>query len=125
LGTTKDGSLAVPNFFDQVGWYDKSSRPGSVGTVVLDGHYSNEYGVVFKDLNKVNVGDEIKVIRGDGQTISYTVESKEDYSKDAVPMDKVVGSDGKERLSIITCNGAWINSQSTFSNRLVVYALRK
>lgn len=125
LGLAKDGSLAVPNYFNQVGWYDKSARPGNIGTIVVDGHYDiNDDGAVFKKINVLDVGSEIQVMRGDGQIIKYYVESKILYDKNAVPMEKVIGSDGKERLNIITCFGNWIQSEKTYHQRMVIYAVR-
>ncbi len=124
LGTTSTGALAVPNYLWQVGWFNQSSRPGKPGTVVLDGHYNGPDYAVFKDLHKLNAGDVIKVENGDGEIFTYAVEGKETFSKDSVAMEKLIASDGSERLNIITCIGDWQQSGETFSDRLVIYAKR-
>lgn len=127
LGLTKDGSLAVPNYINQIGWYDMSSRPGSPGTIVLDGHYdvSNNETVFTKNIDTLIKGDEVQIVRGDGQIHSYVIESKELYDKNSVPMDKVIGGDGKERVHIITCFGSWVSREDTYSKRMVFYAVKK
>lgn len=124
LGTTSTGALAVPNYLWQVGWFDQSSRPGMPGTVVLDGHYNGPDYAVFKDLHKLNQGDVIKLENGDGEIFTYAVEGKESFDKDSVAMNKLIASDGSERLNIITCIGDWQQSGETFSERLVIYAKR-
>lgn len=124
LGTTSTGALAVPNYLWQVGWYDQSSRPGKPGTMVFDGHYNGPDYAVFKDLHKLGIGDTIKVENGDGEIFTYAVEGKESFDKDSVAMEKLIASDGSERLNIITCIGDWQQSGETFSERLVIYAKR-
>ena len=124
LGMTSSGALAVPNYLWQVGWYDQSAKPGQSGTVVLDGHYNGPDYAVFRDLNKLEVGSEIIVENGDGELFRYAVESKETYDSASVPMDRLVGSDGAERLNIITCNGTWQPAGRTFDKRMVIYAKR-
>lgn len=124
LGLTSEGALAVPNYSNQVGWYDQSVAPGQPGTAVMDGHYGG-VGVdaVFKKLDQLIIGDQISVQRGDGSLVDFEVVAVEGYETGTVPMDKLIESDGKTRLNIITCNGDWNGDDQTYDRRLVVYAV--
>lgn len=126
VGLLPNKSLAVPNYVYQVGWYDQSSRPGEPGTVLMDGHYgvSGSWGV-FSKLKDLSKGSEIEIIRSDGQSIVYVVEDKVSYDRNSTPMDRVLAQDNKQRLSIITCDGTYLPKEETYTNRLVVYAVRK
>lgn len=126
VGLLKDGAIAVPNYLGQVGWYDNSSLPGKDGTVLMVGHYdAYDNSVVFKRLKDVQVGAEINIERGDGQIVTYIVQNKASYDRNAVPMEQVNRSDNTKRLNIITCDGQYLNKEKTYSHRLVVYAVLK
>lgn len=126
VGLLADNTLATPNYYGQVGWYERSSHPGEPGTVLMDGHYdANSTDVVFRRLHEVEKGTEIQIERGDGEVITYAVFDKISYDRKVVPMDKVFSSDGIERLNIITCDGKWLDNEKTYTNRLVVYAVRQ
>ena len=67
MGINTSGELDTPyNIFD-VGWYSQSSKPGSGGVLVMDGHNGgpNVEGV-FKHINQLYAGDLITIERGDG-----------------------------------------------------------
>lgn len=126
VGLLPDKTLAVPNYVYQVGWYDKSARPGEPGTILMDGHYgvSGAWGV-FSRLKEVGKGAEIELSRGDGQTVTYIVEENTSYEKDKTPMDKAFAKDDKQRLSIVTCDGTYLPTLKTYSHRRIVYAVKK
>lgn len=56
-----------------VGYHNGSAYPGRVGNVVMSGHVDYK-GEVFRDLHKVNKGDQVVVDTGRGQYM-YVVES--------------------------------------------------
>lgn len=56
-----------------VGYHNGSAYPGRVGNVVMSGHVDYK-GEVFRDLHKVNKGDQVIVYAGKGQYM-YVVES--------------------------------------------------
>jgi hypothetical protein len=41
VGITPKGNLDVPGNYTEVGWYKYGTRPGEVGSAVLDGHVDN------------------------------------------------------------------------------------
>jgi len=108
--------------------------PGDGGATVLAGHvdYSLAHeggtgavvavGQYWKNLKK---GDTIQYIRGDGKTISYTVQWSQPV---------VLGSDfdystlarqtGQESLSLITCGGTFNAAAHEYDQRNVVFSLR-
>lgn len=125
LGLTRSGDLAAPNYTSQVGWFDQSLKPGSGGTVVMDGHYGIPAGkAVFGRFGELEHGDVFEVETGDGQVYQYAVDEIEIYPNGQVPMDKLIASDGVERLNLITCSGGWDGSQGTYDSRTIVYAVR-
>lgn len=130
IGVTKTGALDAPlNIFD-VGWYYKSAKPGSGGTLLMDGHNGGptKHGV-FKELHLLNIGDEIIVERGDGKIFRYQVlENKKIPLEEADNyMAKMEQSPiaGQESLSLITCTGSWSNSQQTYLSRQFLRAVIK
>ncbi len=108
--------------------------PGDGGATVLAGHvdYSLAHeggtgavvavGQYWKTMKK---GDTIQYIRGDGKTISYTVQwvsavplgSDFDYST-------LARQTGTESLSLITCGGTWNAAAHEYDERNVVFSLR-
>lgn len=126
LGLKGGKQLDAPkNIFD-VGWYDKSAKPGSGGgAVLLDGHVSGKRKKgVFYNLNSLISGDVIQIERGDGQIIDYQVVKIEAYPHNDVDMTAAMlpVENGKEGLNIITCHGDV--SAGSYEERLVVFAVR-
>ena len=91
------------------------AHEGGTGAVVAVGQY-------WKTMKK---GDTIQYTRGDGKTISYTVQwvapvplgSDFDYSS-------LARQTGTESLSLITCGGTWNAAAHEYDERNVVYATR-
>ncbi len=114
------------NIFDAA-WYDGSAKPGEGGTVLIDGHVSGptQPGVFYK-LNKLQVGSELEIERGDGKRISYSVVAKKVYDADKVDMGAVFNSakPGQPALNIITCTGSVDETGEHFTQRLVVFAVQ-
>lgn len=125
MGVNPDGSMQAPVGIFDAGWYNGSSRPGTRGAVVIDAHASgpSRQGL-FAYLNTLEIGDQIEIERGDGTKLTYQVINKETVPKDSVDMRKLltVQGAGEEGLNLITCDGAWVKDQSTFSDRTIVYA---
>ena len=104
-----------------VGWQDPSALLGLPGNTVLNGHH-NAYGKVFKDLVKLNVGDEITIYSGT-QEFHYQVVAKmllpERYALLTVRMENArwIEASTDERITLITC---WPADSNT--HRVVVVA---
>ncbi len=128
VGLSASGQLQTPNNIFDVGWYTGSGKPGSGGTLVIDGHNGgpNVYGV-FKRLPELTFGDAITIERGDGAVFNYQVVENESYLlKDAnAQMNRMFTSPaaGKESLSLITCTGEWSQVQQTYLSRQFLRAV--
>ena len=74
MGLNGNGELDTPYSIFDVGWYNRSNKPGSGGVLVIDGHNGgpNVQGV-FKNLNQLYAGDLIVIERGDGEKFTYRV----------------------------------------------------
>ena len=122
MGVNKNGELDTPYGIFDVGWYTQSSKPGTGGVLVMDGHNGgpNVEGV-FKHLNTLYAGDEIVVERGDGQTFIYKVVDNQEVplaEADAY-MTKAFQppTPGHESLTLISCIGEWSQVQQTYLSR--------
>lgn len=125
VGLTAENKIGVPkNNFD-VAWYNRSAKPGSGGTVLIDGH-SGTYGV-FRNLNKLIRGDRVFVEMGNGTIYEYEVyETKDLPLADANNyMSAMMRSpvEGTESLSLITCSGYWSQNMQSYTKRTMIRAL--
>lgn len=96
----------VPNKF-AAGWHDASARLGIIGNTVLNGHH-NVYGKVFKNLVRLEKGDEIDVYSGE-KIFKFIVDQKLLLPERFQPLEKraenaqwIMPSED-ERLTLVTC----------------------
>ena len=128
VGLTRDGKMDVPaNIFD-VGWYNESGKPGSGGTLLMDGHNGGPTREgVFKKLDRLAAGDKIVVERGDGTRFTYGVVENKTMRVDEANayMNTMQQSPipGEESISLITCTGEWTSVQRTYLSRAMVRAV--
>ena len=128
VGLTKNGELDTPYSIFDVGWYNRSSKPGTGGVLVIDGHNGgpNVQGV-FKNLNKLYNDDLIVVERGDGVKLTYrVVENKEVPLADANQYMAVAFASpvpGTEAITLISCIGEWSQTQQTYLSRQFTRAI--
>lgn len=122
IGTKASGELSTPAGIFDAGWYNASAKPGTGGTIVIDGHNGGPTKIgIFKHLPNVKVGEKIKIERGDGTIFTYTVKENKtvllsesnDYMKTAFKSPEP----NKESLTIITCTGDWSSVQKTYLSR--------
>jgi len=125
VGITPNGSVGVPKGPDNVAWFDLGPRPGENGSAVITGHYGpwkNGRGSVFDDLNKLSPGDRIYIEDENGTTTIFAVRELQMYNHNEYAPGVFSSGDEKSHLNLVTCEGTWIESQKTYSNRLVVFA---
>jgi LPXTG-site transpeptidase (sortase) family protein len=124
VGIAKSGSIAVPSNFTDVAWYKYGVLPGAPGSAVMDGHVDNALSLpgVFKHLDSLTKGDDIYVQTAGGTNLHFVVSDIEIYPVADVPMQDITATTGPPRLALITCDGAWVQSQKMYDQRLVVYA---
>lgn len=123
VGVTKDGAMATPSNFTDVGWYRDGPTPGSRGSAVIAGHVDNGLGLsgVFKRLGELTEGDDIYVDAADGTTQHFIVTSTRSYPYDEVPTNILFNPSGTRRLNLVTCEGNWVSEARTYDRRLVVF----
>ncbi len=123
LGLQADGSIEVPQDFDETGWWRDGPEPGEVGAAVLLGHVDSFDGpAVFFDLESLQVGDVIHIDRADGSTVSYAVDRIEQHAKDAFPTDAVYGKTEDMQLRLVTCGGDFDQDERSYQDNLIVFA---
>ncbi|MDB5260340.1 MAG: hypothetical protein JWN37_571 [Candidatus Nomurabacteria bacterium] len=124
VGVTKDGNMATPGNFKDVGWYKYGTAPGFNGSAVIAGHLDNALAIsgVFKNLKLLKEGDDVYITRNDGTKLHFKVEKTETYPYDNAPTEEIFNGNNGSRLNLITCAGVWNQLKKTYSKRLVVYA---
>ncbi|MBR1875404.1 class F sortase [Candidatus Saccharibacteria bacterium] len=129
VGVNAKGQMETPNTNYDAGWYNGSSVPGSGGTAILDGHNGgpSSYGI-FKKLNTLVAGDNIKIEMGDGRIFEYRVydnfEVKLSDADSKMSLLAVSPVAKTESISIITCTGEYSLKQKTYLSRQFLRATR-
>jgi sortase (surface protein transpeptidase) len=122
LGLNFDGSVQVPSGTTQPGWFDLGPTPGQVGSAVLLGHVDSYRGPgVFFQLRTLAAGDQVDVDLADGDTAQFTVDSVEQFSKQAFPSQRVYGSHGSSDLQLVTCGGVFDHQTGGYLSNVVVF----
>jgi hypothetical protein len=119
-----DGSMAVPKDPMNAGWYATGTRPGAIGSAVIDGHvnwWGGKAGV-FKNLHTIKPGTKIMVTDDTGAIISFIVIKTTKYDAAADATDIFTSTDGLAHLNLITCTGTWNTALHQYNDRLVVFA---
>ena len=124
LGKEPDGSLEVPDDYDQAGWFTPGPAPGQFGPAVLAGHVDSQDGpAVFHRLSELRPGAIIDVARVDGSTARFAVDKVERYAKDQFPTVAVYGdTTHRAELRLITCGGRFDSGTGHYTDNVVVYA---
>ena len=129
VGTSSKGQMQTPYSIFDAGWFTGSSLPGQGGTAILDGHNGGP-GVngIFKKLNTLQAGDEIRIEMGDGKVYTYRVydniEVKLSEANRKMQLLTTSPVDGQESISIISCVGEWSLQQKTYLSRQFLRATR-
>jgi len=127
--TLKDGSIDAPKTAWDAGWYEQSALPGvGSGALFIDGHVNDAIGTpgIFYKLNTLNTGDIVTVERGDHTSINYSVRTIDQRPIADVDMNQALRSfvPGKEGLNLMTCGGVYDAQRKTYSDRVIIYAVR-
>ena len=120
-----NGSMAVPSSYYTVAWFEPGFRPGEPGRAVLAGHYDNSLGLdgVFKNLDRINIADEIILYDEQGNQQVYVVDGVTEVPYNLEDVSGIFGPADKPRISVITCGGSWIGDYRTYDKRTVVSAV--
>ncbi len=122
VGRTRAGNMGSPTSSTGIAWFKEGARPGERGSAVVAGHLDNALGRsgVFKNLEKLQAGDEVIVETVSGETLRFRVVEMVTYPHNAPPDDLFTRADGS-LLNLITCTGEWLQEEKTYDGRLVVY----
>jgi LPXTG-site transpeptidase (sortase) family protein len=125
LGVADDGTAEVPVDFDDVGWFTPGGRPGARGPTVVMGHVDSTAGpAVFYELRDLAPGDTVDLTVADGSVATYTVTGTEQVAKDTFPTAAVFGATADDVLRLITCTGSFDSGARSYTDNLVVTAVR-
>ena len=122
VGVTPKGAMDTPKDPDNVGWYDRGSRPGENGSAVLAGHLDWYKGktAVFQHLDKLRAGDLLFVETDTGRFLTFVVRETRTYKPNEYAPDVFQSSDGSH-LNLVTCGGVWDTILKIYRERLVVF----
>ena len=113
----QSGTLLPPSDPQVLGWWQEGRPVGAQdGTAVVTGHTVHTGGGALDNLDKLVVGDVVRV-RTDQGWITYAVQRNRTYSKDALARDAetLFRQGGPGRLLLITCddwNGRFYESNA-------------
>lgn len=124
VGLTSSGAMDIAEDQDTVAWYQFGAIPGQEGNAVIAGHYGwkNNHGSIFNDLHLLKVDDIISVYDINGAANAFIVRRTQLYDPSADASEVFTAMDNKSHLNLITCEGTWISSKNSYSNRFVVFA---
>lgn len=125
-GLEKDGSVEVPPL-DQpalTGWYEPGAAPGQRGGAVVLGHVDTRRDgpAVFYRLSRLRPGDRIKVLRRDGRTANFQVDSVERFPRTSFPTSRAYGPLDYPGLRLVTCGGEFDRGHHEYVDNVMVFA---
>ncbi|QKW39368.1 class F sortase [Actinomadura sp. NAK00032] len=106
----------------EAGWYRLGPAPGSRGAAVLIGHVDTATGpAVFYRLGDLRPGDTARVLRADGRTAVFRIDSVERVGKDDFPTQRVYGDPGYAAIRLITCGGRFDRGSGHYVDNVIAY----
>jgi hypothetical protein len=123
LGLRGDGTIEVPDDFDQTGWWVDGPEPGETGPAVVLGHVDSRQGpAVFFELRDLQPGEAVHIDRMDGSTVTYVVDRVERHPKTDFPTEAVYGPTTEPVLRLVTCGGSFDRSRRSYDDNIIVFA---
>ncbi|MEU0075671.1 class F sortase [Streptomyces sp. NPDC006332] len=125
LTIERTGQLEAPPAADTnlVGWHAQGTSPGEAGTAIIAGHVDTATSpAVFAGLGELKKGDTFKVLRADGRTAHFVVDSAETFAKNDFPDRRVYSDTPRAEVRLITCAGDYDRSVRDYTDNLVVFA---
>jgi hypothetical protein len=123
VGKAADGSIQVPEQWDDVGWYDGGARPGEPGPAVLLGHVDSTSGpAVFVRLPQARPGTVIEVVGADGSVQRFAVDRVQSFPKTRFPTEEVYLPGLEPELRLVTCGGRFDRTTGHYVDNVVVWA---
>ena len=123
VGKAADGTVEVPQQWEDVGWYDGGARPGEPGPAVLLGHVDSTSGpAVFVRLPQAVPGTVVEVVGADGSVRRFRVDRQQSFPKTRFPTVAVYLPALRPELRLVTCGGEFDRSTGHYRDNVVVYA---
>lgn len=120
-GVGEDGAFVPPEHPAELGWWS-GVRPGAgAGSVLVAGHLdARRYGQgPLARIVDLRPGD-LATVTGSGATRrTYVVRGVSTFPKDALPAADLFGSDGPERLVLVTCGGTFSQESRHWDSNVV------
>jgi sortase (surface protein transpeptidase) len=125
IGVDAAGALVPPADPDVAGWFTAGPAPGEPGPAVLAGHVDDRTGpAVFFRLEELSPGDAVVVTGADGRPVGFTVTRVASWPKDGFGTAEVYGPTAGAELRLITCGGAFDRTRRSYTDNVVVFAVR-
>lgn len=133
VGVDASGAMTAPYvanphdpIWSAVYWWNLGVLPGQTGNAVIAGHVNrpDASSSTFTGLDRLEPGDQIKVVTTGGPLLTFVVTSKEtpllqEHDPGDPAFMRVFGPSLTANLNLITCWGEWIGH--TFNRRLVIH----
>lgn len=125
LGLNPDGTLEVPDNFANTGWFSKGPQPGKYGASVIAGHIDSTDGpAVFFRLDELVEGDQVIVESPEGDTVTFQIETVEQFDKDEFPTERVYSFTREPTLRLVTCGGPFNDTIGHYEDNIIAFARR-
>lgn len=122
VGEDEQGKMAVPDKWEDTGWYRYGVKPGESGKAVIAGHFDQPEGAsTFYRLEDLETGDTVEVLDEAGGVYRFAVVDKQVYPDREFPVDRVFGKSDRILLNLITCEGIYDRASRNYQQRLVVF----
>lgn len=122
LGVNQKGEMSTPTTLTETSWYNKGPAPGSVGSAVIAGHYGAPWQAgVFRNLQKLKIGDFVSVTDSKGKIFTYKVYKIANVPEKGADLKEIFNKSDGKYLNLITCFGNWNQDSFRYSQRTVVF----
>jgi LPXTG-site transpeptidase (sortase) family protein len=122
MGVDQNRQVSAPTNINLAGWFVNSSRPGSRGLSVIDGHVDGQRSDgIFKSLGSLKPDDTFEVKLGNGEVLTYQVMSVQTTAA-AEAASLLFSQDPKvaSQLNLITCAGRFDSRSQRYDKRVVI-----
>lgn len=123
-GVAEDGSMELPETVRRAGWYEFGATPrDEVGSTVIAAHVDTRTEGLgpFARLASVRKGERVVVTDRSGRDHSYRIVSRRLIVATRLPIEDLFDRDGRPRLVLLTCGGAY-DARSGYRDNVVVLA---
>jgi len=125
VGLDKRKNVVIPEDIRRVGWYRLGVPPGvNRGNAVIVGHRdgSGYRRGAFYSLGSMRPGQVVTIRTSGKRDLRYRVISTKSLLKKRLPYEKYFAVDGKHRLVLISCGGAYDRNNGGYQDNVIVTA---